>query len=93
MSVNVKMGVDIGSFTSGIREGQNVMKGLNAEMKAAEAEFKATGNAEQLTANKTRILTNQPNTQKSIVDQAKAAMKAMTDAGINPAELWVVCKE
>ena len=44
MAVNVKMGVDLSSFNSGIREGQNILKGLNAEMKATEAEFKATGN-------------------------------------------------
>ena len=47
MAVNVKMGVDIGGFTSGIREGQQILKGLNAEMKASDAAFKATGNAEQ----------------------------------------------
>ena len=41
MAVNVKLGVDLSQFTSGIREGQNIMKGLNAEMKNAEAEFNA----------------------------------------------------
>ena len=70
MSVNVGMSVDIGSFTSGIREGQNVMKGLNAEMKAAEAEFKATGNSEQMLTNKTRTLNSQLQAQKGIADQA-----------------------
>ena len=59
MAVNVKMGVDIGGFKQGIQEGQNILKGLNAEMKAADAEFKATGNAEQQLASKTKTLNSQ----------------------------------
>ena len=82
MSVNVKMGVDLGGFTAGIREGQNVLKGLNAEMKATEAEFKATGNAEQMLANKTKTLTSQLNVQKGIADAAQAALQKMAAAGV-----------
>lgn len=86
MAVNVKLGVDLSQFTSGIREGQNIMKGLNAEMKNAEAEFKATGNAEQMLAAKTKTLNSQIQIQKGIADQAAQALKAMTDAGINPTD-------
>ena len=86
MAVNVKMGVDIGGFKSGIQEGQNILKGLNAEMKSTEAEFKATGNAEQLLANKTKTLNSQLNVQKGIVDQASQALKRMDDAGIKPTD-------
>ena len=86
MAVNVKMGVDLSAFTSGIREGQGILKGLNAEMKAAQAEFKATGNAEQLLQNKTKTLNSQLQIQKGIADQAGQALQAMTDAGINPAD-------
>lgn len=86
MAVNVKLGVDLSSFTSGIREGQNVMKGLNAEMKATEAEFKATGNAEQLLANKTKTLNSQIQIQKGIADQAAQALQALTNAGVNPTD-------
>ena len=85
MAVNVKMGVDLSGFTAGIREGQGILKGLNAEMKATEAEFKATGNAEQMLAAKTKTLTSQLNIQKGIADQASKALKAMADAGIDPA--------
>ena len=46
MAVNVKMGVDLSGFTAGIREGQGILKGLNAEMKATEAEFKENGFSE-----------------------------------------------
>ena len=86
MSVNVKMGVDLGGFKSGIREGQQILKGLNAEMKSAEAEFKATGNAEQLMSSKTKTLTSQMNIQKSIISQTQQALKMMVDAGVNPAD-------
>lgn len=86
MAVNVKMGVDISSFTSGIREGQQILKGLNAEMKSAEAEFKATGNAEQMMASKSKTLTSQMNVQKGVMDQASKALKEMADAGIKPAD-------
>ena len=86
MAVNVKMGVDIGAFKSGIQQGQNVLKGLNAEMKSTEAEFKATGNAEQLLANKTKTLNSQLQVQKGIVDQASQALKKMDAAGIQPTD-------
>lgn len=86
MAVNVKMGVDLSSFTSGIKEGQGILKGLNAEMKAAEAEFKATGNAEQLLANKTKTLNSQLQVQKGIAAQAAQALKAMDEAGIAPTD-------
>lgn len=86
MAVNVKMGVDIGGFTSGIKQGQQILKGLNAEMKASEAEFKATGNAEQKLNAQTKTLNSQLNVQKGIADQARQALKKMTDQGIDPAD-------
>jgi len=86
MAVNVKMGVDIGSFKQGIREGQQILKSLDAEMKVTEAEFKATGNAEKQMADKTRILTSQMNVQKGVIDQIQQAMKKMADAGIQPTD-------
>lgn len=86
MAVNVKMGVDIGAFKSGIKEGQNILKGLNAEMKAADAEFKATGNSEKYMSDKTKTLNSQLNVQKGIVDQAQKALQKMTDAGVDPAD-------
>ena len=86
MAVNAKLGVDLSSFQSGIKTGQSILKGLNAEMKATEAEFKATGNSEQLLANKTKTLNSQLQAQKGIADQAEKALKAMTDAGVDPAD-------
>ena len=86
MAVNIKMGVDIGNFTAGIKEGQQILKGLNAEMKASEAEFKATGNAEQKLTSQTKTLNSQLNVQKGIADQAKQALDAMTNNGIKPTD-------
>ena len=86
MAVNVKMGVDLSGFTSGIKEGQSILKGLAAEMKAIEAEFNKTGNAEKKLADQTKNLTSQINVQKGIADQAAKALKTMADAGISPAD-------
>ena len=86
MAINAKLGVDIGSFKSGIQEGQNILKGLNAEMKATEAEFKATGNAEKALEQKTKTLNSQLQVQKGIADKAKAALEAMDKAGIAPTD-------
>ena len=86
MAVNVKLGVELGDFTSQIKTGQTVLKSLNAEMKAADAEFKATGNAEKQLADKTKTLNSQLQVQKGIADQAKQALKAMDDAGVKPTD-------
>ena len=86
MAVNVKMGVDLGSFNSGIKQGQQILKGLNAEMKATEAEFKVTGNSEKLLTDKTRLLNSQLQAQKGVADQARQALKAMDKEGVDPAD-------
>lgn len=86
MGVSAKMDVDISGFKQGIREGQQILKSLNAEMKATDAEFKATGNAEKQMADKTRILTSQMNVQKGVIDQIQQALKRMTDAGVQPTD-------
>ena len=84
MAVNVVMGVDISGFNNGIKQGQSILKGLNAEMKAADAAFKATGNAEQQLTAKTKTLTSQLQVQKGIADQAEQAMQKLAAAGIAP---------
>ena len=86
MAVSTKLDVDISGFTSGIREGQQVLKGLNAEMKASDAAFKATGNAEQKLNSQTSTLNKTIQQQKSIADQARQALEAMTNAGVQPAD-------
>jgi len=86
MAINAKMNVDIGPFKSGIQQGTQILKGLNAEMKATDAEFKVTGNAEKKLEQQTKTLNSQMQVQKGIIDQAQKALKAMTDAGVDPAD-------
>lgn len=86
MAVSTKLDVDISGFTSGIREGQQALKGLNAEMKASDAAFKATGNAEQKLNSQTSTLNKTIQQQKSIADNARQALEAMTNAGVQPAD-------
>ena len=83
---NAKLDVDIASFVSDINTAKGVLKGLNAEMKAADAEFKATGNSEQQLTAKTKTLNSQIRMQKSIVDNASKALEAMKDDGVDPAD-------
>lgn len=86
MAVNVKMGVDLSSFTSGIQEGQRIMRGLNQEMKTAEAEFKATGDAEKKLSDNVKTLNSQLEVQRGIADQAQQALDKMTSAGVQPTD-------
>ena len=83
---NMKLDVDISSFNANINTAKNILKGLDAEMKATDATFKATGNSEQQLTQKTKTLNSQINMQKSIAQQAQQALKAMTDAGVDPAD-------
>ena len=46
MAVTTKMSVDVSGFTTGIRQAQNSVKTLDAELKKNEAQYKATGNSE-----------------------------------------------
>ena len=86
MAIDVKIGADLAAFNQNIKQGQTILRGLNAEMKATDAEFKATGNSEQYLANKTKTLNSQLQVQKGIADQAKRALKEMKDSGVEPTD-------
>lgn len=85
MAVNVKLGVDLGGFNSGINAAKAEVKTLDQQMKMIDATFKATGNAEQAMSQKTQTLNKQMDAQKKIATQAEQALKAMTNAGVDPA--------
>lgn len=85
MAVNVKLGVDLGGFNSGINAAKAEVKTLDQQMKMIDATFKATGNAEQAMSQKTQTLNKQMDAQKRIATQAEQALKAMTNAGVDPA--------
>ena len=82
---NAKFGVDISSFKSGIASAKNEVKTLDQQMKMLDATMKAEGKSEQTLSAQTQTLNNKLTAQKSIANQAEAALKAMTDNGVDPA--------
>lgn len=82
---NVKMGADISSFKSGISAAKSEVRTLDQQMKMIDATFKATGNSEQALSQKTQTLNQRMTAQKNMAKQAEEALKAMTQAGVDPA--------
>ena len=82
---SAKFDVDISSFKNGITSAKSEVKTLDQQMKMIDATFKATGNSEQALAQKTQTLNSRMTAQKTIADQAKQALDAMTQKGIDPA--------
>lgn len=81
---NVKMGADISSFKSGIAAAKSEVKTLDQQMKMLDATLKAEGKSEQTLAMQTQTLNQRMAAQKNMANQAEAALKAMTKAGIDP---------
>ena len=52
----IKMGVDVTQFKQGMRDAQNSVKTLDAELKKSKAEFAATGDKEKYMADQSKIL-------------------------------------
>ena len=68
-------------FRQAMTNSANAVKALNAEEKAAEAQFKATGDAQALNAEKSRILNEKLEEQKKAVEAAQKAVKQLTEQG------------
>lgn len=85
MAVNVKLGVDMSAFKSGIQEANAQLKTFDAQLKFAETTFKKTGNAEAAMSTKTDALSNKLKVQKSVVQQYEKALQDMKNAGVDPA--------
>lgn len=84
--VSVKMGVSgISQFRSEITQAQASVKTYDSALKLAEKQFRATGNAEQFMQDKTTALQGKLAAQQSAVKSAEAALKSMTESGVNPA--------
>lgn len=84
--VSVKMGVSgISQFKSEITQAQARVKTYDAALKVAEKQFRATGNAEQYMSDKTAALQGKLAAQQSAVKSAEAALKTMTENGVNQA--------
>lgn len=82
---NVKMGADISSFKSGIAAAKSEVKTLDQQMKMLDATMKAEGRSEQTLNQQMQTLNSRMTAQKSIANQAEAALKAMTEKGVDPA--------
>ena len=82
---SAKFDVDISSFKSGIDAAKSEVKTLNQQMKMLDATIKAEGKSEQTLAQQTQTLNSRLAAQKSIANQAEAALKTMTDNGVDAA--------
>ena len=85
MAVNLKLGVDMSAFKSGIQEANAQLKTFDAQLKFAETTFKKTGDAEAAMATKTDALSNKLKVQKQVVQQYEKALQDMKNAGVEPA--------
>lgn len=74
----------LNSAKKAVSDAESAIKDLNAREKLAEAQFKATGNSEQLLADKTQILKEKIDAQKTVVENCEKAIKALTDKGVEP---------
>ncbi len=83
MAVNVKLGVDLGDFNSGIKSAREQIKTFDAALKYAEASMKATGDAESALTTKTEALRGKLQAQKQVVDQYTDALQKMNSAGVD----------
>ena len=80
------MGVSgISQFRSEITQAQASVKTYDSALKLAEKQFRATGNAQQYMQDKTTALQGKLAAQQSAVKSAEAALKSMTESGVNPA--------
>lgn len=65
-------------------------KKLNNELKAAQAEFKATGNAEKMFEEKSKLLNKQIEAQNKAIKTAEDALKKLKDNGVDKSSAaWV----
>ena len=83
MAVNVKLGVDLGDFKSGIANAKEEIKTFDAALKYAEASLNATGDAASAMTTKSEALRGKLEAQTRIVNQYTDALKKMNDNGVD----------
>ena len=82
--INTKMRVTgINEYKNAMKQGQQAVKTLDAELKLNEAQYKASGDAEDYMQKKSKLLTDQIKQQKQIVDNATKALKQMEKDGVS----------
>ena len=83
MAVNVKLGVDLGDFKSGIASAKEEIKTFDAALKYAEASLNATGDAEAAMTTKSEALRGKLEAQTRIVNQYTDALQKMNANGVD----------
>lgn len=82
--VNVKMGVSgLNQFKADIRTAKDSIKTLDDALGLAEKTFKATGDSETYMQDKSELLQQKLEEQKRIVADCEAALKSMSDNGVD----------
>ena len=82
---SAKFDVEMSSFKSGIAAAKSEVKTLDQQMKMLDATMKAEGRSEQTLNQQMQTLNSRMTAQKSIANQAEAALKAMSKNGVDPA--------
>jgi len=84
--ISVKMGVSgLSTFRTGMKQAQESVKTLDAELKLNAERYKATGDAETYMANKTKLLQQQIREQEKVVKNAREALAEMAKNGVDQA--------
>ena len=84
MAVNMKLGIDVSAFKSGITQANAQLKTFDAELKFAETTLKKTGDAEAAMSQKTEALNKKLNVQKDVVKQYEKALEDMRKNNVDP---------
>ena len=80
--VNVKMGVSgIAQFKQNMKQAEQAVKTLDAQIALCEKQYKATGDAESYMTEKSELLKAKMEQQKNVVSNAEKALKDMADKG------------
>lgn len=82
---SAKFDVEMSGFRSGIAAAKNEVKTLDAQMKNLDATMKVQGKSEQTLSQQTETLNKRMAAQKTMAENAKNALDAMTREGIDPA--------
>ena len=82
--VNIKMGVSgVSDVKRDINAVKDSLKTLESNLQLVEAQFKATGDKETYLQSKTELLQGKLTGLQSIADDAKKALAAMTESGVD----------
>lgn len=84
MSVNYKIGADVGNFKQGMAEAQASLRTLDAALKNNEASFKAGGDSQVYMEQKSKLLNDKMKQQKQLASQLQDQLKKMRENGVRP---------